>query len=813
MQRKTSLTFLVCVIGIICASCSVARSGPRRSLSQSELLALVAGGIISENVAFDIQSRGISFLPDASYKSLLKSAGADDKVFAALDSSKTKSTGNAEKASDPELLQRLSHAGSLIKSHQLDEAAAELTNSLSSGNKSEIGFVMGMVLIAQQRMPEAGQIYSTILSDDPDFPELHSRLSLTYYETGDSDEALRQAKAALAENPNNPVAHLNAGAALQMLQHFDAAKTEYQKSIQSKPDYVLAYVDLGGLLDNLKDFDGAIAMDKKALALDPADIRARYDLGIAYADKGDLVSAIREYREVKLRDPHNLEARQNLGATLMQTDPGAAIQEFQELAALAPKWPLCHQCLGSAYLRTGRFDESEKEYRLAIEQNPGETGPLDGLGSTLETEKKYDEALALYQRAEKLDSSDAVAFRDAGRVFVLKKEFASAIPELRQAEQLDPASWINHDLHGQALEGSGDRKAAIVEYKEAVTLAPKELQARLDLALALEKTGDWVAALDNFRQAAIDEAPPKANGIAELRYDAQNQYKSAQQRFQQHLSDLRASGKSGEADALAALLKKSEAAPNLDQKFHTDMESSKQASMEKRFNDAETSAKDAIAIAEKIQPQDGRLPEALGQLGNVYMWRLDYKDATDAYKRQLALTQQLYGAESPMQAMALQNLAMVALVQKDFDSAEKEFSRAVELNLKAYGDNSNEVATSLSGLARVYFMKKDFAKTEATQLRALKIFETMYSESDYRLAIPLTGLCHAYDESGNSEKSAPCHARLVSLEEKQFGPASPYLLRDLTAEAQALRKLGRTDEAAKLEQRTQSLQSAQANPN
>jgi len=30
--------------------------------------------------------------------------------------------------------------------------------------------------------------------------------------------------------------------------------------------------------------------------------------------------------------------------------------------------------------------------------------------------------------------------------------------------------------------------------------------------------------------------------------------------------------------------------------------------MEKRFNDAETSAKEAIGIAEKIQPQDGRLP-------------------------------------------------------------------------------------------------------------------------------------------------------------------------------------------------------------
>ena len=811
MQRKLSLTFLICLVGIICVSCSVARSG-QRTLSKSELLALVAGEILSENIVFDIHTRGLAFVPDASYKSLLKSAGADDKVLAALDAAKTSPSGNAETASDKEILQHLSHAGSLINSNQLDDAASELTSSLSGGNKSEVGFVVGMVLIAQQRYPEAGKVYSRILAQDPDFPELHARLSMTYYQSGDAEEALRQAKAALAENPNNPVAHMNAALSLQTLQHFDAAKQEFQKSIQCKPDYVLAYVNLGGLLDTLKDFDGAIAEDKKALALDPGNIRARYDLGIAYADKGDLVSAIREYREVKLRDPHNLEARQNLGATLMQTDPGAAITEFRELAAIAPDWPLCHQCLGSAYLRTERFDEAEKEYRLAIQQNPGSTGPLNGLGTTLETQKKYDEALALYQQAQDLDSNDAVAFRDAGRVLVLKKDFASAITDLQRAEQLDPTSWINHDLHGQALEGSGDRKAAIVEYQQAVTLAPKELQPRLNLALALEKTGDWVAALNNFHQAAIDEAPPKANYIAELRYDAQNQYKSAQQRFQQHLSDLRAKGKSSEADALAALLKKSEAAPNPNDKFHAAMENSKQAAMAKNFNDAESFAKEAVATAEKIQPQDGRLPEAVGQLGNVYAWRLDYKDANEAYKRQLALSQQLYGPESPMLSTALQSLAMLALAQKDFASAESNFSRALNLNLKAYGENSNETATSLNGLAGVYFVQKDFPKAETVRLRTLKIFETMYGDSDLRLVIPVGGLCHVYDQWNKAEKAVSCYARLISLEEKQFGAASPYLVRDLTAEAQALRKLGRTDDAAKLEQRTQSLQSA-ANPN
>jgi tetratricopeptide (TPR) repeat protein len=812
MHSKIVLTSLVCLAWMCFATPPAAHCSPR-SLSKAELLALVAGDILPENVAFDIQARGLAFFPDASYKSLLKSAGADAKVLAALNTAKTNPAGNAESSSDAELLQHLSHAGSLIKSSRLREAASELTGSFSGSHKSEIGFVMGMVLIAQQRYAEAGHVYSHILDEEPDFPELHARLSLTYYQTGDPQEALRQTKAALAENPNNPAAHMNAAVSLQALQHADAAKAEYQKAIQSKPDYVLAYVNLGGLLDDLKDFDGAIENYKKALNLKPGDVQARYDLGVSYDHKGDLVSSIREYREVKRLDPHKLEARQNLGAALMHTDPGAAITEFRELAATAPDWPLCHQCLGSAYLQTGRLDEAQKEYLLAIQQNPGSTGPLNGLGATYETQKRLDQALAEYRQAEKLDSDDASSYADAGRVLTEKKDFPSAITELQRAEELDPANWYNHDLRGQALEGAGDRKAAIAEYQEAVTLAPRELQARLHLALALENTGDWVAALDNYRQAAIDEAPPKANGLAELWYDAQNQYKSAQQRFHQHLADLRTNGKSSEAGALESRFKEKIAAPNLDEKFHAALEGSKLAAGEKRFDEAETSAKEAVAIAEKIQPQDGRLPEAVGQLGNVFAWRADYTHAGEAYKRQLALSQKLYGPVSPMLVTSFDSLARLAFLQNDFATAEADFKRALELNLSAYGENSNETATSLSGLARIYFAQKDFAKTEAVMTRSLKIFETMYGQDNFQLTLPVAGLCQAYDASGQTEKAAACHARMVSLVEKQYGPDTPYLVRDLTAEAQALRKLGRNDEAAKLELRTQSLVSADAHPN
>jgi NAD-dependent DNA ligase len=82
MHRKIVLTSLVSLVWMCFATQPAAHCSPR-SLSKAELLALVGGDILPENVAFDIQARGLAFVPHASYKSLLKSAGADAKVFAA----------------------------------------------------------------------------------------------------------------------------------------------------------------------------------------------------------------------------------------------------------------------------------------------------------------------------------------------------------------------------------------------------------------------------------------------------------------------------------------------------------------------------------------------------------------------------------------------------------------------------------------------------------------------------------------------------------------------------------------------------------
>jgi tetratricopeptide (TPR) repeat protein len=332
------------------------------------------------------------------------------------------------------------------------------------------------------------------------------------------------------------------------------------------------------------------------------------------------------------------------------------------------------------------------------------------------------------------------------------------------------------------------------------------VQARLDLALALEKKGDWVNDLVNYRRAATDEQPPRP-GFAQVFYDAQQKRKLAEQRFQQHLSELRAAGKTDEASALEASLNSAMANTSVDDNFHAALKASQDATAHQRFDEAETSAKQAIDIAEKMQPQDGRLTEAVGQLGNVYAWRRDFKNAGEAFNRQLVLLQKMYGPKSPMLAPALWNQAMLAMAQQDLNAVETLFSQSLDFNQKIYGENSNAVAEDYRALAHVYSARKQYDKAESAYIHVIEIYKVMYGPDDYRNAIPYATLCQVYDQSGNLEKSQDCHAHMVSLEEKQFGATSPYLAQDLGSEAEALRKLGRANEAATVEARVHSLQS------
>jgi tetratricopeptide (TPR) repeat protein len=770
----------------------------RRPLTDSELLALVAGNALSENIVRQLNSRGLAFRPTDPYQSLLQTTGADAALIVAVAKATNTSSGQGaanDRSRDP-LLQHLATAGKLIRGKQYQEASQELSAALESGDGYEAGFVMGESLRQQERWLEASAVYEEVLRRAPGFLEARTKWTLVLYRGGDAVDALQQAKIVLAQDPEDAEAHKNAGLALQVLQKFDASENEYKEALRIKPDYAAVRYDLGILLYKQGKWDEAIEQYRKSLALDPNEPDWHYNLGLAYQDKGNLDSAIREYREAKRLNPKMFAARMNLGSALMQNGLYAeAVVELRELEAMAPDSAMCHDCLANALYGSWRLDEAAQEYRKAMELDPSDAAAHRGLGSVKEVQKDYDGALEEFLQAEKLDPTDAYTRRGAGRVLLDKKDASGAAEELKRAEILNPADASTHDLYGQALEMSGNQGAAIAEYKQALGLDAKNSDTRLRLAAALEKNQNWVEALDQYRQMAAGDPRP----------DRQALYRAAKQRLDARISAMKDSGNAAGAAEMKADMRAALANPTISQRLDEAMLAGGEASQAQRWDEAEKFYKQAVELADKLQPHDDRLVTSLMHLGGLYQGRKDATLAEATFQRYLKASEELYGAESPQMTQPLQVMAMYKLANRDFNSALDFYQRAVDINVKTFGEGTQPTAMALVGLASVYTVQKAYDKAEPYLLRSLHIEEGLVGRDGMGVSFPLASLCNLYDQWGKPDKAEPCYRQTLDVVTKQYGADTPILLNVLPKEAQALRALGRLDEAKQVEHRMEAI--------
>lgn len=792
-----------------------ADASAHRALRASEVMAVQAAGALPANIAHDIATRGISFLPNEEFLALMTKAGADAGVIAALKAAKA----GAEPVSKPdmELLAKLSDAAVLIRDKKYDDAASKLSEALdTSFARMETGFVMAELLKHRVQFGPSAAVYAQILRTQPNFPELHDKASYVLYRLGDDESALNEAKAAMADYPDDAEAHMNAALSLSRLRNFDASILEFKEALRIKPDYAAAHSGLGLLHQRMSDDKGAIEEYKKAIAFDPEYSLAHYNLGNAYLEMDRVREAIAEFREARRLCPDNPEYWQNLGAALMRQEPRTAVKEFREMERRFPDFEICHVCLGHGLAWDNDLKGAEEEYRKAIKLDPSDADPHVGLGDIRVKEKNFDAALEEYRIAERVDPSDPDAFKSAGKVLLeQKKDFAGAAAELKKAEAVGQSSWEIHELYGKALAGSGQGDLAIAEFKEAVALDGKQGQVMSEIAVELEMKGDWVGALEQYRKGmdADENRLSKVQpGESAWHYDPspRKQYTEARARFADHLAGLRKAGKKDEAAELEKQVGMMNASAGTVEKVQEAMHAGDEAMHQHNAEGAEKAFQEAVALAESLPPGDENMILALGRLGNAYGMLQRYDDAAEAFHRQLTIIEKTFGPWYPRVTEPLRFLGSIAAGRGKYAEAEGYFSRALEINLKAFGENSSRTADNLRGIAGLYMLQQQWDKAEPYLLRAVKAEEISSGPDDNMTLVPLWGLCDLYDRWGKPEKAQPCWHRATGIMEKVEGMNSPALKDSLMSEASALRKLGRSGEAQKLEERIVDIQKTAA---
>jgi tetratricopeptide (TPR) repeat protein len=187
------------------------------------------------------------------------------------------------------------------------------------------------------------------------------------------------------------------------------------------------------------------------------------------------------------------------------------------------------------------------------------------------------------------------------------------------------------------------------------------------------------------------------------------------------------------------------------------------------YGAAETYFKRAIAIAEKtVGSSHALVANVLNNLGLVYWQQRDYPKATQFFGRTLELTERIYGPDSPIMAAPLSNLGIMAKETGDYERAEAYYTRAMAIEERSYGKQHPKVGQDVENLGILYRDQGDYARAEPMFLRALEISEEALGVDHPTVARHLQNLAHLYSAKGDLANALRSFRRLAAIQEKNL---------------------------------------------
>ncbi|HEV2730676.1 MAG TPA: tetratricopeptide repeat protein, partial [Terriglobales bacterium] len=146
------------------------------------------------------------------------------------------------------------------------------------------------------------------------------------------------------------------------------------------------------------------------------------------------------------------------------------------------------------------WDAAEKQYKLAIELNPGYptayhwySGYLSGMG-------RHAEAIAAIKKARELDPLSPRISANVGLILYFARQYDQAIEELQNALELDPGNAAAYFYLGMTFSQKGEHQEAIAALEKSRQLLNSSPESVLELAFTKAAGGKRIEARDMLRR-------------------------------------------------------------------------------------------------------------------------------------------------------------------------------------------------------------------------------------------------------------------------------------------------------------------------
>ena len=284
------------------------------------------------------------------------------------------------------------------------------------------------------------------------------------------------------------------------------------------------------------------------------------------------------------------------------------------------------------------YETAAQNYQDYLAKKPDDAEVHFNLGYVYTAMQRSDDAKAEYQKAVALAPDDpkmAPAYQNLG-LTLLPKDPAAAVDPLQHAAELAPQDARTKWLLGLALENSGKLAPAIEQFQAAEKLNAKDFDTRLALGHALIAAGRPADAEPELREALAlrPDGPDTPRLHLELA-----QCLTLQKKDEPAAAELAAYLQANPDDTerrldRASLLvdasKEDDALAELDRAAKTGPESLRALQLRAHIYNDEKRWDDLIAVLQKAAVLAPKEPSIPAQLGEVYLAKKDYANATRA---------------------------------------------------------------------------------------------------------------------------------------------------------------------------------------
>lgn len=282
-------------------------------------------------------------------------------------------------------------------------------------------------------LASAAKAYGRILDAQPTHADALHLMGLVHAQKGESDEAVRLIRAAIAENADFALYHGNLGRALRDLGDDAAAAKAFRDAVRLDAHTAAYHADLAACLFGLGDYVAARSRALMALDLAPNMAEAHLTLGLALqALNGPTdVASVIELEKAAALNPALGGAHLALGIAHHEAgEPLEAKEAYQRAIAAQPNLIEAHTNLGNLCRDEGAFEGAIAHYREALDIEHGVAEIWGNLGVALQEAGRLEEAISTYEHALNIKPEDADIRRNRAHALLAAGRFEEGWHEL-----------------------------------------------------------------------------------------------------------------------------------------------------------------------------------------------------------------------------------------------------------------------------------------------------------------------------------------------------------------------------------------------